>query len=84
VSIWLETLSREMLESGCFAELIDNYGVTGATSNSTVFAKAITDSNRYDDQLRQLAESGERDTQEPFFSLALDDIRGRQPAAPGI
>jgi transaldolase len=75
VSIWLDTLSRELLETGEFAELIDDYGVTGATSNPTIFAKAITDSDRYDGQLRKLAAGGERDTQELFFSLALDDIR---------
>ena len=75
VSIWLDTLSRELLDSGGFAELIRDYGVTGATSNPTIFAKAITDSDRYDDQLRRLAAGGERDTQELFFSLALDDIR---------
>jgi transaldolase len=75
VSIWLDTLSRELLETGEFAELIDDYCVTGATSNPTIFAKAITDSDRYDDQLRRLVAGGERDLQELFFSLALDDIR---------
>ncbi len=75
VSIWLDTLSRELLETGEFAELIGDYGVTGATSNPTIFAKAITDSDRYDDQLRKLVAGGERDLQELFFSLALDDIR---------
>jgi hypothetical protein len=45
VSIWLDTLSRELLESGGFAELVSGYGVTGATSNPTIFAKAITDSD---------------------------------------
>jgi transaldolase len=75
VSIWLDTLSRELLETGEFAGLIDDYGVTGATSNPTIFAKAITDSDRYDDQLRKLVAGGERDLQELFFSLALDDIR---------
>jgi hypothetical protein len=38
VCIWLDTLSRELLQTGEFAELIDNYGVTGATSNPTIFA----------------------------------------------
>ena len=75
VSIWLDTLSRDLLESGGFAELISDYGVTGATSNPTIFAKAITHSDRYDGQLRELAAGGERDPQELFFSLALDDIR---------
>ena len=75
VSIWLDTLSREMLETGEFAELIDDYGVTGATSNPTIFAQAITHSDRYDGQLRKLAAGGQRDPRELFFSLALDDIR---------
>jgi len=47
VSIWLDTLSRELLHSGEFAELVRDYGVTGATSNPTIFAKAITGSERY-------------------------------------
>jgi transaldolase len=75
VSIWLETLSRGLLQTGGFAGLIDDYGVTGATSNPAIFAKAITDSGRYDGQLREQVASGERDTRELFFSLALDDIR---------
>ena len=65
----------ELLQTGEFADLIDNYGLTGATSNPTIFAKAITDSDRYDGQLRELVAGGERDTRELFFSLALDDIR---------
>src|SRR5947207_10177046 len=73
VSIWLDTLSRGLLQTGGFAGLIDDYGVTGATSNPTIFAKAITD--RYDGQLRELVAGGERDMRELFFSLALDDIR---------
>jgi transaldolase len=75
VSIWLDTLSRELLDSGEFAELIRDYAVTGATSNPTIFAKAITGSERYDGQLRRLAEKGEHDPQQLFFALALDDVR---------
>ena len=55
--------------------LIEDYSVTGATSNPTIFAKAITGSDRYDEQLRGLASAGERDAQQLFFSLALDDVR---------
>src|ERR671937_3080836 len=75
VSIWLDTLSRELLASGDFAGLIREFSVTGATSNPTIFAKAITGSDLYDDQLRGLASGGEPDTQERFFELALDDVR---------
>jgi transaldolase len=74
-SIWLDTLSRDLLDSGRFAELIRDYAVTGATSNPTIFAKAITGSDRYDAQLRALADAGERDPQELFFGIALDDVR---------
>jgi transaldolase len=75
VSIWLDTLSRELLDSGKFATLFAQYGVTGATSNPTIFAKAITGSDRYDDQLRAAVAAGIRDPQELFFELALDDVR---------
>ena len=75
VSIWLDTLSRQLLQSGEFAELIRDFSVTGATSNPTIFAKAITGSDLYDEELRRLASEGERDSQELFSSLALDDVR---------
>jgi len=75
VSIWLDNLSRELLDSGDFATLIADFAVTGATSNPTIFAKAITTSGRYDDQLHAAVASGVRDAQELFFELALDDVR---------
>jgi transaldolase len=75
VSIWLDTLSRELLDSGAFAGLIADSAVTGATSNPTIFAKAITGSARYDDQIRAAVASGTRSPQELFFELALDDVR---------
>jgi transaldolase len=75
VSIWLDTLSRELLETGAFAALVEELAVTGATSNPTIFAKAITGSDRYDDQLRTLASSGGDDLQELFFAVALEDVR---------
>jgi transaldolase len=74
VSIWLDTLSRELLDTGAFATLIDDSAVTGATSNPTIFAKAITGSDRYDDQLRSAVASGVRAPQELFFELALEDV----------
>src|SRR5436190_12161106 len=74
VSIWLDTLSRELLDTGAFATLIADNAVTGATSNPTIFAKAITGSDRYDDQLRSAVASGVRAPQELFFELALDDV----------
>jgi transaldolase len=75
VSIWLDTLSRELLETGAFAALVDEFAVTGATSNPTIFAKAITGSDRYDAQLRTLALSAGDDLRELFFAVALEDVR---------
>jgi transaldolase len=75
VSIWLDTLSRELLDSGEFARLISDCAVTGATSNPTIFAKAITGSERYDDQLRAAVARGTDDAQGLFLALALEDIR---------
>ena len=75
ISIWLDTLSRELLDTGAFATLISDSAVTGATSNPTIFAKAITGSDRYDDQLHAAVAAGVRDPQQLFFELALDDVR---------
>jgi transaldolase len=80
VSIWLDTLSRELIERGEFARLVNGSCVTGATSNPTIFAKAITSSDRYDKQLRAAVEAGTSNPQELFFELGLDDIR----AAAGV
>ena len=55
---WLDNLSRDLLESGAFAELVRDYAVTGATSNPTIFARAILGSDRYDNQLQAAAAAG--------------------------
>jgi transaldolase len=75
VSIWLDTLSRDLLDSGRFAELIVGSEVTGATSNPSIFAKALADSDGYDEQLAALAARGVRDPQALFLAVALADIR---------
>jgi transaldolase len=75
VSIWLDTLSRDLLDSGRFASLVDECSVSGATSNPTIFAKAVDESDRYDAQLRSLASAGVADTRELFLAAALDDVR---------
>jgi transaldolase len=75
VSIWLDNLSRELLDTGAFAALIADSAVTGATSNPTIFAKAIAGSDRYDAQLQAAVDFGVDSPQELFFDLALDDVR---------
>jgi transaldolase len=74
VSIWLDTLSRELLETGAFARYVTEFEVTGATSTPTSFAKAIAGSDRYDDQLAAAFVCGVRDPRELFFDLALADV----------
>lgn len=66
-------LSRELLDSGALARLIAT-GVTGVTSNPTIFAKAITRSDRYDAQLPAASESGLHDPKALFFELASEDV----------
>jgi transaldolase len=73
VSIWLDDLSRELLDGGEFEHLVREFAVTGATSNPTIFAKAITGSDRYDGQLREALDSLD-DPRDVFFELALADV----------
>jgi transaldolase len=74
VSIWLDTLSRDLLAGGGLDRLIEQRAVTGATSNPTIFAKAITGSDLYDEQLRAAVARGLEDPRELFFALALQDV----------
>ena len=72
-SVWIDQISREMIESGELERLRD-VGITGLTSNPTIFQKAIGASTDYDDDLSALA--GEGLGREAIFeSVALDDIR---------
>ncbi|MHA6800426.1 transaldolase [Bounagaea algeriensis] len=58
VSIWLDDLSRQRIESGNLAELIRDYAVVGVTSNPTIFAKAMSNEADYDAKIRELAARG--------------------------
>jgi transaldolase len=75
VSIWLDTLSRELLEDGGLDALTADLAVSGATSNPTIFAKAICGSDRYDRQLTEALASGVDSPRELFLALALEDVR---------
>jgi transaldolase len=73
-SIWFDTLSRELVSSGELKRMMAEDAVTGVTSNPTIFQKALTGSDLYDDDIRTLL--GETDdASKIFFSLALEDIR---------
>lgn len=75
VSIWLDTLSRDLLEDRELERLRRDLAVTGATSNPTIFANAICGSDRYDGQLAELLAEGVSEPRELFFELALEDVR---------
>ena len=72
-SVWLDNLSRNLLNSGQLKKWIDD-GVTGITSNPTIFQKAIAGSRDYDDSLRARLAEGIRDERELFSHLAIEDI----------
>jgi transaldolase len=72
-SLWLDNITRSLLDSGAIARYIDRYSVTGLTSNPSIFDKAIA-SGDYDDAMRALAGRGLAG-EELFFELAADDIR---------
>jgi transaldolase len=58
VSIWLDDLSRERLDSNNLAELIRDYSVVGVTTNPTIFANALSHGDAYNEQIRELANRG--------------------------
>ncbi len=73
-SVWFDTLSRELIRSGGLRRMMDEDAVTGVTSNPTIFQKALSEGDAYDEQLKQLLAT-EDDPSRIFFALALDDIR---------
>src|ERR671921_3045349 len=74
VSIWLDDLSRERIESGNLAELIKDKHVVGVTTNPTIFASAIADGERYDEQVRKLVAEG-ADVTKVIFEVTTEDVR---------
>src|SRR5690349_9243816 len=72
-SIWLDNITRELVDSGKLKRYIDDLSVTGLTSNPTIFDHAITHSSSYDSEIRRLT-GARRSTEELFFELALEDL----------
>jgi transaldolase len=73
-SVWIDSLSREMIESGELERLVDEDAVVGVTSNPTIFQKALSSGDSYDDQMRELMD-GEDDDTEVFFRVAVTDVQ---------
>jgi transaldolase len=74
VSIWLDDLSRDRIESGNLADLVSNYSVTGVTTNPTIFAAALSNGHLYDSQVRELAAT-DSDVEDTIKALTTDDVR---------
>jgi len=72
-SLWLDNITRDLLESGTLARYIGELDVTGLTSNPTIFNNAIKNSSDYDSAIRSKLKSG-KSGEALFFELALDDV----------
>lgn len=73
-SLWLDNITRDILDDGTLKKYIDEFDVTGLTSNPTIFDKAISGSEAYDDAIAKKATSGQS-PEEMFVELALEDLR---------
>src|SRR6059058_1383788 len=73
-SVWIDFLSRDLLQTGELARKMDEDAVVGVTSNPTIFQKAISQGNRYDAQLKEILEAGEENAKEIFLQLSSYDI----------
>jgi transaldolase len=74
VSVWLDDLSRDRLQSGNLKELIDTKSVVGVTTNPSIFQKALADGDAYDGQIAELAERG-ADVDATIRTVTTDDVR---------
>src|SRR6516225_1488763 len=72
-SIWLDNITRDLLKSGTLKRYIDEFSVSGLTSNPTIFDHAIKSSSAYDASIRDELAQG-KSGEELFFDLALADI----------
>jgi transaldolase len=74
-SLWLDNITRPMLDDGTLAGYIGELSVTGLTSNPTIFEKAIGAGGAYDDQIAEVGADASRGDEQVFFALAIDDLR---------
>jgi transaldolase len=82
-SLWLDNITRPMLREGVLQRYIEELSVTGLTSNPTIFDKAISGGDAYDEQIAELA-SGAGSEEEIFFELALADLRDATDLFAGV
>jgi transaldolase len=73
-SVWIDYLSRNLLHTGKLARLMEEDSVVGVTSNPTIFQKAISEGDAYDEQLKEIVDGGESDPKEIFLQLSSRDV----------
>lgn len=73
-SLWLDNITRKMLEDGSLRRYLEEFSVTGLTSNPTIFDEAIGNSGAYDEGIREKAGAG-KSGEALFMELALEDLR---------
>jgi len=73
-SLWLDNITRELLDNGGLRKYIDQFSITGLTSNPTIFDEAIGGGNAYDDGIRAKTKAG-KSGEALFIELALEDLR---------
>jgi transaldolase len=73
-SLWLDNITREILDNGRLSRYIDEYAVTGLTSNPTIFDEAIGNTGAYDEGIRDKAKAG-KSGEALFMELAIEDLR---------
>src|ERR1700747_3697581 len=72
-SLWLDNITRELLDSGTLKQYIDDLSITGLTSNPTIFDHAIKNSSAYDSEIMQKVKKGVS-AERLFFELAIEDL----------
>ena len=80
-SLWLDNITRELLNDGTMQRYIDEFSVTGLTSNPSIFDKAIKEGSAYDGSIRRKTAEG-KSGEALFFELALDDLTPRRRPVP--
>ena len=73
-SLWLDNITREILDNGTLRRYVDEFAVTGLTSNPTIFNEAIGNTDAYDQGIREKAKAG-KTGEALFMELALEDLR---------
>ena len=72
--VWLDNLYRDLITSGSLMHMMNDDGITGITSNPTIFQKAISGSAAYDESMKIMLGKGITDAKELFLGLAMEDV----------